>query len=534
MALTLAVTICTAVGDGLKPLAEHAYVKASSPGEQDNFGQSVALSGDTMAVGAPFAEGGNGALDSSGLVYIYERGSDGWRQDVVLEAPNAEAGDRFGWSVGLSGDTLVVGAIWEDSVPTEKDSVMMSDNSGNNTGAAYVFVRTEGGWELQGFLKASVVRDTSEFGYSVAIDGDVIVVGTPLHDSSLGGEDFGTVNMFHRVEESWVWESAFSGIDEGDEFGRSIAVEGDTLVVGTPGEDRPEPNSGVAHVFTRQESGWEWDGRLIASNGGTRFRFGSEGDQFGWSVAMSGGSIVIGAPREPSRNLQNESSVEDAGAAYVFVQGEKGWVEQAYLKASNVQAFDKFGWSVAIDGDTIAVAARDEGSSSTGVGGSQVDNLARRSGAAYLFSRSGIEWAQCAYVKASNTEEGDQFGRAMAISGNTLVVSAHEEDSSATGINGDGQDNGAERSGAAYVFAPPVDNLLPVTQIIRTPGEARFTIPRVPGRRIGLEYSPDMMPGTWVDLGNFSISGSVGSFIDTDSVRAGRERGFYRAFLRPE
>jgi hypothetical protein len=127
-------------------------------------------------------------------------------------------------------------------------------------------------------------------------------------------------------------------------------------------------------------------------------------------------------------------------------------VQQAYLKASNAEADDQFGFSVAISGDTLVVGAWGEDSSATGVNGNQSDNSAGSSGAAYVFVRSGTTWTQQAYLKASNAAGDDGFGCSVAISGDTVVVGAANEDSSATGVNGDGTNNGSNGSGAAYVF----------------------------------------------------------------------------------
>ena len=126
--------------------------------------------------------------------------------------------------------------------------------------------------------------------------------------------------------------------------------------------------------------------------------------------------------------------------------------QQAYLKSSNTNAADDFGWSVAISGDTLVVGAFREDSAATGVNGNQNDNSASDAGAAYVFVRSGTSWSQQAYLKASNTNAGDNFGNPVAIYGGTIVVSAPLEDSATTGINGNQSDNSANGAGAVYVF----------------------------------------------------------------------------------
>src|SRR6266568_2258439 len=189
---------------------------------------------------------------------------------------------------------------------------------------------------------------------------------------------------------------------------------------------------------------------LKASNTGA-------GDAFGWSVAVSGDTVVVGAVVEDSNATgvngnQANNSAGDSGAAYVFVRSGTNWAQQAYLKASSTGGGDAFGQSVAVSGDTVVVGAHFEDSNATGVNGNQANNSAGDSGAAYVFARSGTNWAQQAYLKASNTDADDQFGFSVAVSGDTLVVGAWTEASNASGVNGDQNDNSALGAGAAYVF----------------------------------------------------------------------------------
>jgi uncharacterized repeat protein (TIGR01451 family) len=167
--------------------------------------------------------------------------------------------------------------------------------------------------------------------------------------------------------------------------------------------------------------------------------------------------VVVGAIWEDSNATgvggnQADNSASNSGAAYVFVRSGSTWSQQAYLKASNTRADDQFGSSVAILGNTAVVGAPLEDSNATGVDGNQADNTEVNSGATYVFVRSGSSWSQQAYLKASNTGGGDQFGYNMAISGDTVVVGAFAEASNATGVNGNQGDNTANASGAAYIF----------------------------------------------------------------------------------
>jgi hypothetical protein len=167
--------------------------------------------------------------------------------------------------------------------------------------------------------------------------------------------------------------------------------------------------------------------------------------------------MVVGAPFEDSNATgvngnQSDNSASAAGAAYVFVYDGTNWTQQAYLKASNASTNDGFGSAVAISGDTIVIGAPQEDSKATGVGGDQNDDSASSAGAAYVFVRTGTNWSQQAYLKASNASTNDAFGNAVAISGDTIVIGAPQEDSNATGVNGNQSNNSSGNSGAAYVF----------------------------------------------------------------------------------
>jgi hypothetical protein len=325
---------------------------------------------------------------------------------TYVKASNTELGDVFGLSVAIDGTTLVVGAIGENSAATGINGAD-TDNSTRDSGAAYVFVRDGSTWSQQAYLKASNGGEDDYFGISVAISGDTIVVGAYLEDSAATGTNGSQSNN--------------SALD-----------------------------SGAAYVFVRSGATWSQQAYLKASNTGAR-------DDFGARVAISGDTIVVGALGEDSAATginanQSDNSALDSGAAYVFVRSGTTWSQQAYLKASNTGANDFFGSSVAISGNTLVVGASAEASAATGINGSQSDNGANDSGAAYVFVRSGTTWSQQAYLKASNTGANDFFGYSVAISGNTLVVGASAEASAATGINGNQSNNSAGLSGAAYVF----------------------------------------------------------------------------------
>lgn len=451
----------------IDPVAQNAYVKASNTGAGDEFGSSVAISGNTMVIGASYedsssvgvngSETSNGTQDS-GAVYVYVKSSGVWTQQAYLKASNTGAGDLFGESVAISGDTIVVGAYFEDSAAVGVGS-NESDNSAANAGAAYVFVRNGNTWAQQAYLKASNTAAGDEFGESVAISGDTIVVGAREQ-----GGTAGAAYVFVRSGATWSQQAFIqaSNPGAGDDFGNAVSISGDTIAIGADREDsnatgingnqanNSASSSGAVYVFVRNGSVWTQQAYIKASNSGAI-------DYFGRAISLSGDTLVVGAHQEDSTALgtngdQTSNGAADSGAAYVFVRSAGVWSQQAYLKASNTESGDWFGFSVAVSGDVIVVGATLEDSSSTGIDGNQTVAGASSSGAAYVFTRAGSTWSQLSYVKASNTGPGDWFGNAVAIFGGTAVVGAFLESSNGTGINGVQDNNIAGSAGAAYVY----------------------------------------------------------------------------------
>jgi hypothetical protein len=400
-------------------VTQQAYIKASNANSLDTFGRPLAIDGDTLVVSAPAeasaATGVNGdqsnnAAYLAGAVYVFVRSNGAWSQQAYLKASNSQGYDFFGTSIALSGDTLVVGATGEASAATGIDGDG-ADNSAENAGAVYVFVRSNGVWSQQAYLKASNTDAGDKFGSSVAIDGNTVVVGAPWEDSAATG------------------------------------VDGDS-------SDNSAAGAGAAYVFVRNGGVWTQQSYLKASNTEPLYTFI---DTFGQTVALSGDTVVVGAPGEDSNATgvdgdQDDNSVQESGAAYVFTRTAGAWSQQAYLKASNTDHGDEFGVMLDLAGDLLVVGAPLEDSAATGSDGDQADNSAEDAGAAYVFVRSDGVWSQQIYLKASNSEAGDRFSAALAVDADRLVVSAPGEDSAATGVDGNQADNSAQSAGAAYLF----------------------------------------------------------------------------------
>ncbi len=395
-----------------------------------------------------------------------------FQQQAYLKASNGEGRDQFGFSVAFFGDTVVVGAPGEASNAT-KINGDQSDNTMFRTGAAYVFIRNGSTWSQQAYLKASNAEDFDQFGHSVAIDGDTIVIGAPAEDSPIrsfidpqsdnSSPNSGAAYVFSRTGNSWSQQAYLkaSNVWSGSQFGISVAIVGDTVVIGSIGENRTVDeynedeehifaDAGAAYVFIRNEASWSQQARLKASNT-------ERGDRFGQSVAIDNNTVVVGANHEQSASReingdQDNNDADSAGAAYVFTRSGSKWSQQAYLKASNADKFDQFGISVAIAGNTVVVGADGESSSATGVNGNQNNNEILESGAAYIFKRSGKTWNQQAYLKPSNSHTFGQFGHSVAIAGNAVLIGAFGERSNAGVVNNEQTNIKAEFSGAAYVF----------------------------------------------------------------------------------
>jgi hypothetical protein len=333
-----------------------------------------------------------------------------------IKASNTDANDRFGWSVAISsdGNTLAVGAYDEDSDATG------GNNATSNSGAVYIFGRSGNAWVQEALIKASNTDADDRFGWSVALsgDGNILAVGAPNEDSNAKG------------------------------------------TIGADQINNLAPNAGATYIYSRNGSTWLQQAYIKASNT-------DAGDFFGAALALSidGTTLAVGAYGEGSITTgtsgsgQTDNSAPNSGAAYVFIRSGNNWTQQAYIKASNTDAGDQFGWALALSGDgaMLAVGAYNEDSNATGTSGSgQANNSAENSGAVYVFTLSGTGWSQQTYIKASNTEKNDVFGISVALSAdaNTLAVGAYGEASNATGTSGSGQsDNSKAFAGSVYIFA---------------------------------------------------------------------------------
>ncbi|HYR89909.1 MAG TPA: integrin [Terriglobia bacterium] len=421
--------------------SQQAYIKASNPGQSDKFGYVVSLSqdGNTLAVSAVWeasaAKGINGdqnddSIPQAGAVYIFTRTGATWSQQAYIKASNTgEAGvgdqfgdgDEFGFSISLSGDgnTLAAGAIGEDS-GSKGINGDQNDNSQSGSGAVYVFARSGTAWSQQAYIKASNTDAGDLFGYSVGLsaDGNTLAVSAYDEDGSSreinGVQDkarrgSGAIFAFTRSGTTWSQQAYLkaSNAENGDSLGYATAIsqDGNTIAGGaadedcmTPGVFLPSPvvcdkdqpmdnSSGAVYVFVRNGTTWTEQAFIKSSNPGKEDWFGSR-----LTLSGDGNTLAVGAQVENGSarviNGKADDAAEDAGAVYFFTRSGTTWMQKAYVKASNADAYDEFGSAMALsrDGKLMAVGARSESSSAKGINGDQSDNSAQGSGAVYIFT----------------------------------------------------------------------------------------------------------------------------------------------------
>jgi len=327
---------------------EETKLFASDEESGDLFGRSVSISGEVIVIGAYNDDNDNGI--DSGSAYIFRYDGNSWIEEAKLLASDGASGDWFGNSISISSDTIVVGA-WFDG------------DNGYRSGAAYVFHNDGSEWIEETKLLASDGAEYDRFGESVSIDGDVIVIGTSEDDDN--GDRSGSAYVFRYDGNSWIEEAKLLASDGAadDYFGLSVSISGDATVIGANGDDDGGSGSGSAYVYRNDGNGnWFEEAKLLASD---RAPF----DRFGNSVSIQGEFIVVGTDGD-------DNIGEDSGSAYFFHDTGKGnWIEEVKLLAFDREPSDRFGFSVSINGDMIAVGAIGDDDNGSGSGSSYVLDL---------------------------------------------------------------------------------------------------------------------------------------------------------------
>ena len=447
----------------MKQVAEKGYILdddwvqqnkllASDGAAYNHFGSSVSIDGDYAIIGA-YRDDDNGNF--SGSAYIFIRSGSSWTQQAKFLASDGQAGDEFGYSVSIDGDYAIVGARYEDY-------------NGEDSGSAYIFLRTGSAWTHQAKLTGLNGEADDEFGCSVSINGDCAIVGSRYDDDN--GVDSGSAYMFTRYGSVWIHEAKLLASDgqAGDEFGCSVSIDGDYAIIGAYLEDGSAVDSGSAYIFIRSGSTWTEQAKLLALDGVTY-------DYFGRSVSIDGDYAIVGA-------YGDDDNGDRAGSAYIFTRSGSTWTEQAKLLASDGALIDYFGLSVSIDGDYAIIGAYHD------------DDNGDWSGSAYVFTRSGSTWTEQSKLTASDGETGDEFGCSVSIDGDYAIIGASFDN-----------DNGVS-SGSAYIYIkglkPDLDCGGSLSWTDVTPGDTvsgSITVENVGDIDSLLDWQIDSYPdwGTW-------------------------------------
>jgi hypothetical protein len=392
--------VLTALFLGLPALAapeaigEIAKVVADDGALGDLFGFSVHMSGDTLVVGAPFDQD-QGA--ETGAAYIFEVDGTSWSQVAKLTTTNSGPGDRSGFDVWVSGNT----------------AFFTTPRDGGNSGAAYLFENDGSGWSEIQKLVPSDPQGNGDFGQFLSLSGDTLLIGSG-GKSDLGDRS-GAAYVFEDSGSRWAEVVKLLPLDgsAGDQFGSSGSVVGDVAVIGAPSGHAPIDTPGAVYVYNYDGVSWLEQQKIQASDAAI-------GDRFGIDIDFDGERFIVGACI---------NGIGNCVSAYVFRFDGSQWVEEAKLEPADITLDDTYGSRVAIEDDLAAVTARLD------------DEVAGDAGAVYTFRFEGTDWVQLAKVGASDGLAGDQFGANVYLEGGTMAVGA---------LFGDGA--GAD-SGAAYLFS---------------------------------------------------------------------------------
>jgi len=378
-----------------------ATISADDAGVGDIFGYAVSIDSNLAIIGA-YQDDDAGS--SSGSAYIFRNVGGVWQQVAKLTASDGAPGDAFGYSVAISNGIAVVGAHSGD------------DSEVFDSGAAYVFREIDGEWEQVAKLTAADAAYVDRFGVSIAIDGNTVVVGA-THDDD-GGPASGSAYVFGLVDSEWqqIAKLTASDGDSTDHFGISVSISGTTIVVGADSDENGGALRGSAYVFQQIAGTWQQVAILIAFDA-------ASGNLFGHSVSLDGDTALVGA-----YGTTAGTTLGGAGSAYIFQEINGLWQFVAKLTASDGAYSDWFGHSVSLRGG-IAV-----------VGAPQDDDAGSNSGSIYVFRDVNGVWQQVDKLIGNGTAPADAFGYSVSLSGNTVIAGAHGND--AFGVT----------SGAAHLF----------------------------------------------------------------------------------
>ncbi|MCD4825170.1 MAG: FG-GAP repeat protein [Phycisphaerae bacterium] len=390
-------------GAGWADVVQDAKLTASDAAAGDYFGRSVGISGSYAVSGA---YGDDDAGGGSGSAYIYYKdqgGVDTWGQQAKLTASDAAGDDYFGYAVNISNSYTIVGAYGDD-------------DNGSLAGSAYIFYKDQGGtnnWGQQVKLTATDTSAGDRLGCSVGISGAYAISGAYGDDDGGSRSDAGSAYIFYKDQggaNTWGQQAKFTASDAAasDYFGKSVAISGSYAISGAYGDDDAGSYSGSAYIFYKDQGGtdaWGQQIKLTASDA-------ASDDCFGYSVAISGDYAVAGAYSDDDIEKGSNS-----GSAYVFKRDGDQWTQIAKLTADDGAADDKFGYSVAIDGEKIIIGTYWD------------DDNGDSSGSAYIFELIGEVWTQTGKITAADGAADDEFGYSVGVSGDYFFAGARGDDS---------------------------------------------------------------------------------------------------------
>lgn len=368
---------------------------------EDYFGYSVAVDGTTALVGAYKAD--INLHEDAGAAYVYTKVGSGWQQQAKLSVTPAFSNDTLGGKVALKNRIAILG-------------IRNRDDAAEDAGAVVAFEYEESNWSQQQILTATDAKKGDAFGQSIGLTEQFLVIGAPRSDSPL--EDTGAVYVYSRSQDSWQFQSKLTADDgmAGDLFGISVAVDGNTILVGADLNDEKAENAGAVYVFSFNGSQWSQQAKLMASDG-------AKTDIFGVRVALHGDTALISARRDDIEGVG-----VDAGSAYIFERSNNTWEQTQKLIAPDGNADDRFGRGVALSNDTAIISAMHH------------DAKDSDAGAAYVFKKQHKRWRLERKILAIDGLSEDRFGWNVSLSNSTAIIAAPHRD-----------DNG-ETSGAAYVI----------------------------------------------------------------------------------
>lgn len=418
---------------------------ASDRAANDNFGFSVAVDGDYAIVGAYQEDEdtlGEATISNAGSAYIFQNVGGTWLQVQKIVASDRNNGDNFGYSVAISGNFIIVGAYHEDENAAGSGTM-------SNSGSAYIFENVGGEWtEVQKIVASDRYTDDF-FGASVSISGDYAIVGAHQEDENATGDqtlsNSGSAYLFKNNSGTWTEVQKIVAYDRGDVdyFGYSVSISGDYAIVGAYLEDENVTggatlsNPGSAYIFKNNSGTWSQVKKLVASDR-------ADEDFFGFSVSISGDYAIVGAYQE-DENTGGTDTKANAGAVYIFGKNSDTWTQVQKIVASDRGVGDQYGYSVSISGNYAVVGASLEDEDEAG------NNNYFNAGSAYIYMNNSGTWSQARKLVPTDRTNSDLFGSSVAIGGNYCVAGAYQEDHDA-----DGQAS-LNNAGSVYVFKNSVE-----------------------------------------------------------------------------